>query len=120
MAAMTMDTDGKIGDRTPAPKVETLLATMRAWVQEGRGTADVLQLREIPLPAIAADRVLVKVRAASVNALDYHTIHGGLLLDIISKLMRSKPDPYRGVASGTRRDGDVRRQSRPRRVAAGA
>ncbi|HYK99348.1 MAG TPA: NAD(P)-dependent alcohol dehydrogenase [Candidatus Acidoferrales bacterium] len=94
---MTMDTDGKIGDGAPAPRIAALPATMRAWVQEGRGSADVLQLREIALPAVAPDRVLVKVRAASVNALDYHTIHGGLLLDIVSKLMRSKPDPYRGV-----------------------
>ena len=97
MAAMTMDTDGEIREGAPRPTTAPVPATMRAWVQEGRGSADVLQLREIPVPAVAPDRALVKVRAASVNALDYHAVHGGLLLDVISKLMRQKPDPYRGV-----------------------
>jgi NADPH:quinone reductase-like Zn-dependent oxidoreductase len=37
------------------------------------------------------------MRAASVNALDWHTTHGGLVLDIIGKVTRSKDDPVRGV-----------------------
>jgi NADPH:quinone reductase-like Zn-dependent oxidoreductase len=71
---------------------------MQAVVQEGTGSADVLQLREIDIPQIADDRVLVKVHAASVNAADYHTIHGGWLIKVIGKLLRqSRLDPIRGV-----------------------
>jgi len=71
--------------------------TMKALVQEGTGSADVLHLREIERPSITDDRVLIKVRAASVNALDWHTTHGGLLLDIIAKLTRQQGQPIRGV-----------------------
>ena len=71
--------------------------TMKALVQEGDGSADVLHVREIARPALAVDRVLVKVRAASVNALDWHSVHGGTILKIASKVMRSKDEPVRGV-----------------------
>src|SRR2546421_10208738 len=71
--------------------------TMKAAVQEGMGSADVMHIREIPLPEILPGRVLVRVRAASVNALDWHTVHGGFLLKAIAALMRTKNDPYRGV-----------------------
>ena len=71
--------------------------TMKALVQEGRGSADVLHVREVPIPELREGRVLVRMRAASVNALDWHTTHGGLLLEIIGKIMRSKDEPVRGV-----------------------
>lgn len=71
--------------------------TMRAVVQDGYGSADVLQVREVSKPAITAGHVLVRMRAASVNALDWHTTHGGLLLEAIGKITRSKDDPIRGV-----------------------
>src|SRR6266511_370488 len=71
--------------------------TMRAIVQEGYGSADALRLREIERPALAEGRVLVRVRAASVNALDWHTLHGGLVLRAVSNLMRQKDEPVRGV-----------------------
>ena len=71
--------------------------TMKALVQEGDGSADVLHVRDIQRPALAADRVLIKVRAASVNALDWHSVHGGAILTIASKIMRSKDQPVRGV-----------------------
>ena len=48
---------------------------MKAIVQEGYGSVDVLKLREIALPAVADDGVLVRVHAASVNALDAHLVH---------------------------------------------
>lgn len=72
-------------------------ATMKALVQEGRGSADALHLRDVPRPELAEGRVLVRMRAASVNALDWHTTHGGLLLDIIAKVTRDKGEPIRGV-----------------------
>lgn len=52
---------------------------MKAVVQDRYGSTDVLELAEVDRPKPAADEVLVRVRAASVNARDWH-------------LMRS--DPY--------------------------
>lgn len=72
-------------------------STMQAIVQEGSGSADVLHLREIERPAVTEGRVLLRVRAASVNALDWHSVHGGPILEIASKIMRSKDIPVRGV-----------------------
>ena len=73
------------------------VATMKAIVQEGSGSADVLHLREIERPVVSDGRVLVRVRAASVNALDWHNVHGGTLVGIIGKLMRQVDIPVRGV-----------------------
>src|SRR5438093_9461509 len=71
--------------------------TMKALVQEGHGSADALHLRDIPRPVLTDGTVLVRMRASSVNALDWHTTHGGLPLEIIAKLMRQKDEPVRGV-----------------------
>jgi NADPH:quinone reductase-like Zn-dependent oxidoreductase len=71
--------------------------TMKALVQEGRGSAEVLHLRDVPRPEPREDRVIVRMRAASVNALDWHSTHGGLLTDIAAKVMRSKGAAVRGV-----------------------
>ena len=90
-------TTATAADRAAQGTSEMSATTMKAIVQEGTGSADVLHLREIAKPALADGRVLVKVKAASVNALDWHTVHGGLLLTVISKLMRSKDSPVRGV-----------------------
>src|SRR5437868_4611265 len=48
---------------------------MRAIMQEGFGSPDVLTLREVERPDVAPDHVLVRVLAASVNAMDAHLIH---------------------------------------------
>src|SRR5438552_6416176 len=71
--------------------------TMRAIVQEGYGSADARKLRVIERPALAEGGVLVRVRAASVNALDWHSVHGGLMIRAVSTLMRQKDEPVRGV-----------------------
>ena len=47
---------------------------MRAIVQDGSGSPDVLKLREIERPIPGDNDVLVRVRAASVNALDCHLL----------------------------------------------
>lgn len=70
---------------------------MKAIVQDGYGSADVLHLQEIDTPAVTDDLVRVRVRAASVNALDWHTVHGGRLLSVIAFLLRSPTIPVRGV-----------------------
>ena len=85
------------GEREMTYGSEERAATMKALVQEGRGSADALHLRDVPRPELGEGRVIVRMRAASVNALDWHTTHGGLLLEIIGKVMRSKDEPVRGV-----------------------
>ena len=71
--------------------------TMKAIVQDGNGSADVLHLRDVDKPVVGDDRVLVRVRAASVNALDWHNVHGGRLVGIIGFLMRQTAIPIRGA-----------------------
>ena len=49
---------------------------MKAIVYEKYGPPDVLRFKEIAAPAPADDEVLVQVRAASVNPLDWHFMRG--------------------------------------------
>jgi NADPH:quinone reductase-like Zn-dependent oxidoreductase len=49
---------------------------MKAIVQDRYGSADVLELREVEQPVPGDDEVLVRVRAASVNAYDWHFMRG--------------------------------------------
>ncbi|NEB02709.1 NAD(P)-dependent alcohol dehydrogenase [Streptomyces sp. SID13726] len=49
---------------------------MKAVVQDRYGSVDTLELREVEQPAPAAGEVLVRVHAASVNAYDWHYLHG--------------------------------------------
>ena len=49
---------------------------MKAIVYEQYGPPEVLQLREIAKPAPADNEILIKVRAASVNPLDWHFMRG--------------------------------------------
>lgn len=49
---------------------------MKAVVQDGYGSADTLEVREVDPPVPAAGEVLVRVHAASVNAYDWHFMYG--------------------------------------------
>ena len=49
---------------------------MKASVQEGYGLPHAIKLRDVDLPCIGDGEVLVKVHAASVNALDCHFARG--------------------------------------------
>ncbi len=59
---------------------------MKAVVRERLGSPNGLALREIEAPDLPDDRVLLRVRAASVNALDWHSLH--VLPNLIGKLLR--------------------------------
>jgi NADPH:quinone reductase-like Zn-dependent oxidoreductase len=50
--------------------------TMKAVRRSRYGGADVLELREVTRPEPTEGRVLVKVRSASLNALDWHLLTG--------------------------------------------
>jgi NADPH:quinone reductase-like Zn-dependent oxidoreductase len=49
---------------------------MKAIRFDRYGDPDVLELRDVPVPWSATNDVLVRVRAAAVNPLDYHFLHG--------------------------------------------
>ncbi len=49
---------------------------MKAMVYREYGSPDNLEMQEVDVPAIQDDQVLVKVHAASVNALDWHFLTG--------------------------------------------
>ena len=53
---------------------------MNAIVYEEYGTPEVLQLREVDRPVPRENQVLVKVHAASINALDWHFLTGSPFL----------------------------------------
>ena len=50
--------------------------TMQAIVRDRYGSLDVLDLQEVEMPELADDGVLVRVRAASVNPVDWHDVTG--------------------------------------------
>ena len=64
-------------DRNPTV-TKPLATTMRAVKQNayGAGAIDVFGHVEVPIPEIAADEVLIKVAASSINALDWHFMTG--------------------------------------------
>lgn len=51
-------------------------STVRAIRCYAYGSADVLQLQDIDVPAVGDHDVLVRVQAASVNPLDVHVMRG--------------------------------------------
>jgi NADPH:quinone reductase-like Zn-dependent oxidoreductase len=64
------DTNGRIEGH------ESSSHAMRAIVQDAYGSADVLRLAEIDEPDIAANEVLVKVRAAGMDRGTWHSMSG--------------------------------------------
>jgi NADPH:quinone reductase-like Zn-dependent oxidoreductase len=67
-------------------------ATMQALVQERYGPpAAVLTLREVERPTIGDDGILVRVRASSANAMDWHLVRGApILVRLGEGLLRPK------------------------------
>ena len=65
--------------------------TMKAIVREKYGSPDVLELRNIEKPVIDDDSVLVRVRAASLNAYDWHMMRGApYLVRMVAGLRKPK------------------------------
>jgi NADPH:quinone reductase-like Zn-dependent oxidoreductase len=84
--------------------------TMTAVVQDEYGTAPeaVLRLAEITRPAIAADEILVRVRAASVDRGTWHLMAGPAVPHAAGGLRAPQAQgPQPGPQPG--RDGRVRR-----------
>ena len=49
---------------------------MKAIVHRQYGPASILELQEVDQPTVADDRVLIRVRAAAVNPVDWHDMTG--------------------------------------------
>ncbi|NND84263.1 MAG: NAD(P)-dependent alcohol dehydrogenase [Acidimicrobiia bacterium] len=75
----------------------TTTRTMRAVFGERYGNADGLELRDVPIPEAEAGRVLIKVRAASVNAFDHHMTTGTPLLVRAVAGLRAPKRPVPGA-----------------------
>jgi len=70
---------------------------MKAVIQARYGPPEVLELREVQKPVLADNRVLVRIRATSVNPADYHPMRGMFLARTIGRTGLRKPkDPRFG------------------------
>ena len=64
---------------------------MKAIVQDRYGSADVLEFKDVPTPVAGPGEVLVRVRAAAVNAYDWHFMRGDpYLARLVMGLSRPK------------------------------
>ena len=66
---------------------------MKAWLCERYGSPDDLKLEEIDKPVPGDDEVLVKVRAAGLNAYDWHILRGDPYLVRLVKGLRRPRKP---------------------------
>ncbi len=64
---------------------------MKAIVYTYHGSPDVLQLKEVEKPVPQDNQLLIKVHAASANALDYHLMRGMPQVGITDRLREPKP-----------------------------
>src|SRR5947199_10309556 len=62
--------------RRMAATAPTRGTKMKAIVRHKYGTSDDLGLEAVDVPGLEDDRALVRVHAASVNALDWHLLRG--------------------------------------------
>jgi len=65
--------------------------TMQAVVYRRYGSPDVLKLEEVARPVPGDDDILVRVRAASLNALDWHLVRGEPYIARIGALRKPEP-----------------------------
>ena len=70
---------------------------MRAIVNNRYGSPDGLELRDIDKPSVTDDGVLVRVRATSVNAYDWHMMRGLPYVARLSEALRKPKTTVLGV-----------------------
>jgi NADPH:quinone reductase-like Zn-dependent oxidoreductase len=75
----------------------TISTTMRAVTQDRYGPPDVLRISDVPVPEIGADGVLVRVRAGSLNAADWHMSRGEPFLARLGSGLRRPNQPTPGI-----------------------
>jgi NADPH:quinone reductase-like Zn-dependent oxidoreductase len=78
--------------------IETGEPHMKAVVYTNYGSPDVLEIRDIKKPVPNDDQVLIKVRAASINPLDWHFMEGTpYIMRAMGVGLRKPKDPRLGV-----------------------
>ena len=78
--------------------IETGEPHMKAVVYTDYGSPDVLEIRDVKKPVPNDDQVLIKVRAASINPLDWHFMEGTpYIMRAIGVGLRKPKDPRLGV-----------------------
>lgn len=70
---------------------------MKAVLQRCYGSPETLTFEEIPRPTPAADEVLVRIQAAAVNPLDWHSVAGWPYLMRLSTGLGTPDDPGTGA-----------------------
>ena len=85
------------GNTCDDPNIAAPGNPMQAIVYCDYGSADVLRLENIEKPVPADDQVLVKVRAAAVNPLDWHYMRGTPYIMRIEAGLRKPKDTRMGV-----------------------
>ena len=92
--ALALSHDSACG---PAPLLPNKTQLMKAIVYRCYGSPDVLRFEDTEKPIAADDQVLVKVRAASVNPLDWHYMRGTPYLVRTDSGLGKPTDPRLGV-----------------------
>jgi NADPH:quinone reductase-like Zn-dependent oxidoreductase len=78
--------------------IETGEPHMKAVVYTDYGSPEVLEIRDVKKPAPNDDQILIKVRAASVNPLDWHFMEGTpYIMRAMGVGLRKPKDPRLGV-----------------------
>src|SRR5271157_581244 len=70
---------------------------MKAIVYHKYGSPDVLAFEEVEKPTFGDDKVLIRVRAAAVNPLDWHFMRGEPYVLRLQAGLRKPKDPRMGV-----------------------
>ena len=92
--ALLLSHNGACG---PAPALPGDAASMQAIMSRCYGSPDVLKLETVAKPAPGPDDVLVKVRAAGVNPLDWHYMRGSPYVMRLSSGLGVPAEPRLGV-----------------------
>ena len=70
---------------------------MKAFVSDRYGSPDVMELREVDKPELTEEGALVRVRATSVNAFDWHMLRGKPYLARLGEGFRSPKTTILGL-----------------------
>lgn len=81
----------------PGPLAQDTQSTMRAVMQRCYGPPATLTLEEVARPTPAANEVLVRIHAAAVNPLDWHSIAGSPYLMRLGGGLGTPDDPRTGA-----------------------
>jgi NADPH:quinone reductase-like Zn-dependent oxidoreductase len=92
---LVLSHDSPCGAAPPLAAGET---PMKGWAHRCYGGPDIVQYEDLPKPVSADDEVIVKVRAASVNPLDWHYMRGKpYIMRMMGSGIGAPKDPALGV-----------------------